>query len=45
MIECDEAEVIELLVEAGLLDPRADYFEREDIAAAVAKFLQLARNA
>jgi hypothetical protein len=44
-VEVDAREVIELLVEARLLDPRADFHTREDIGAAVAKFLVLARRA
>jgi hypothetical protein len=38
-------EVIELLTEARLLDPSADWHSREEIGAALARFLSLARKA
>lgn len=44
-IQVDAAEIIELLVESNLLDPRRDYFPRSDIAAGIERFLILARDA
>lgn len=44
-LELDEAETIELLIEAQLLDPRQDYFTAPVLAEAIGKFLQLARHA
>ena len=45
LVEVDAAEVIELLVEARLLDARADFHDRADIAAGIARFLSLSRHA
>jgi hypothetical protein len=36
---------IEMLVAAQLLDPRADFFDRQTIATAVRNYLQISRNA
>jgi hypothetical protein len=44
-VELPEAEIIELLVEAGLIDPRAAFYAREDLAEGVERFLSLARHA
>jgi hypothetical protein len=38
-------DVVKLLCEARLLDPRADFHSRTDITAAVGPFLSLARRA
>jgi hypothetical protein len=40
-IELPEAEIVELLVEAGCLDVRRDYFSRQDIATGIERFLSL----
>lgn len=40
-----DGEVVELLAEARLLDARAACHSREDIAAAIERFLALARRA
>ena len=45
LVEVDAGETIELLVEAGLLDPRRDFHDRADIAAGIARFLSLSRHA
>lgn len=40
-IELPEAEIVELLVAAGCLDVRRDYFSRQDIATGIERFLSL----
>jgi hypothetical protein len=44
-VELPEHDTVELLLEAGLLDRRANFYTREDLAAAVERFLLLARDA
>ena len=44
-VELPEDETIELLLAAHLLDPHASFYTREDLAAAVERFLSLARDA
>jgi hypothetical protein len=44
-VEVDTAEVIELLVEAQLLDPRAAFHGRAEIAAGIGRFLSLCCHA
>ena len=44
-VELDAAETIEMLIEAGLLDPRRDHFGSDVLAEAVERFLRLARHA
>jgi hypothetical protein len=40
-----DGETIELLIEARLLDPHADFHPREKIGTAIERFLILARKA
>jgi hypothetical protein len=44
-IELPEAEIVELLITAALLNPHADFYTREDLADGVARFLELSRHA
>ena len=44
-VELPEADTVELLLEAGLLDRRSAFYTREQLAAAVERFLLLARDA
>jgi hypothetical protein len=44
-VEVDAGQVIELLIESGLLDRRAAVHDRADIAAGITRFLELIRHA
>jgi len=44
-VELPEAEIVELLITAALLNPQCDFYTRADLAAGVARFLELARHA
>jgi hypothetical protein len=44
-VELPEAEIVELLITAAVLNPHADFYTRADLAEGVARFLELARHA